>query len=74
MDLQEAAELHSLFQVYVIYVEANSSCCNECFWHKYPICIGNNRILRNTFVIPSKWQLPSNRRNYAIGMSRSLRS
>jgi hypothetical protein len=43
MDLQEADELCSLFKVYMIYVEA-SSCCNENFWHEYPIRIGNNRI------------------------------
>ena len=33
--------------VYVIYVEASSSCYSEHFWHIYPICVGNNRILFN---------------------------
>jgi hypothetical protein len=33
--------------VCVIYVEANSSCSNEYFWHKYPTHAGNNRTLCN---------------------------
>jgi hypothetical protein len=56
--VQEADDLHSLFQVYVIYVEANSSFCNEHSWHEYPILIGNNRTLCNLFAVQSKWQLP----------------
>jgi hypothetical protein len=73
MDLQEADELRSLFQVYVIYVDVNSSCCNEHFWHEYPIRVGNNRILLNPFAVPQKWQLPSNHRKCSNDMSCSSR-
>ena len=45
---------------YVMYEKASSSCCNEHFWHAYPIRIRNNRILYNTFAVTSRWQLHSN--------------
>jgi len=45
MDLQEADEQHSLFQVNVIYVEAGFSWCSNYFWHDNHIRVGNNGIL-----------------------------
>jgi hypothetical protein len=45
--LRNADELRFLFQVYVMYVEASSSCSSEHFWHDYPIHVGYNIILQS---------------------------
>lgn len=43
-DLQDVEELRSMSQVYVIYVEASSSCSTEHFWHPYPIRIKTTEV------------------------------
>jgi hypothetical protein len=63
--MEEVDEIRSLLQVYVINVEATSSCCSENVWHDYPIRMGNNRTWV-IFAVPPKWQLSTDHRKCAI--------